>query len=176
MLIENSLNLPHIGSKYTIAINGQYTYQYFCESNSIALEWTLYAYEGLILLLCTKVCYDTRSIPDAINEAASIAKIIFSVVLLILIVFTIDVVSTIPKYALHAITGVAFFIYNLVLFVFYFGPKCYLLLMGADLDRKMQLVWPEKKKEAGKVSVKIIPTTGKWQLTFFVCKSQNLQF
>ena len=125
MIITNSLNFEKVGSKLTIALNGQHTYEHFCEIKSSALEWVLYGYEGLILLMSVKVCYDTRNIPDAINEAPSIAKIIFSVLVLVLIIFILDRMTSTPEYIKRLLTGVAFFAYNLALFVFYFGYKCY---------------------------------------------------
>ena len=163
MAITNGLSPPHVGSRYTIAINGQYTYEYFCETKQPVLDWVLYAYEALILVLCCKVCYDTRNVPDAINEAPSVAKIVFSVIILVLVVFTINIGSSTPEFVKRLISGVAFFVYNLSLFVFYFGYKSYLLLNGADLNHKMQVVWPEKNKAAGLGENKVVPTAGSYE-------------
>lgn len=55
-------------------ITGQNIYTFVCTQNHLSLNYVLYAYEALVLLLSLKVCFDTRNVPDAINESKYIAK------------------------------------------------------------------------------------------------------
>jgi hypothetical protein len=55
-------------------LTGQLIYTNSCTQSDLSLNYALYAYEALILLLSLKVCFDTRNVPDAINESKYIAK------------------------------------------------------------------------------------------------------
>jgi hypothetical protein len=49
-------------------------------------------------------------------------------------------------WANELIIGIAYFLAYAALTYFYFGPKAYLLLTGADLNSKFQIVMKEKSK------------------------------
>jgi hypothetical protein len=73
MIISSTIS-PHIVDfTSTTAITGRVTFRHSCISREPAMDYVLYGYEALILLLSAKLCYDTRDVPDAINEAYIVA-------------------------------------------------------------------------------------------------------
>jgi hypothetical protein len=47
----------------------------------------IYICIGLILVVCMKVCYDTRNVPDAVNESPAISRVVFIVSVITIICF-----------------------------------------------------------------------------------------
>ena len=64
---------PRVVARYSTAITGQLTTSYYCSRGNDAVEVALLAVECLVLLASAALCYFTRDIPDAINEARVIA-------------------------------------------------------------------------------------------------------
>jgi hypothetical protein len=73
MGISTAISKPHAAMRMTTAITGQDTHIYFCQTDVGALDYVIYAFEAGILLFAAKLCYDTKDLPDAINETKVIA-------------------------------------------------------------------------------------------------------
>jgi hypothetical protein len=69
MIILSGVDPQRVLVMTSEAITGQATHQYYCTTEHPSLDYALYAFEGLILALSAKLCYDTKDVPDAINEA-----------------------------------------------------------------------------------------------------------
>ena len=69
LLIYSVMAPPHIDHKTYVSITGQQTVETFCSSHTVGFDTTLYVIECLILLASAWLCYGTRDVPDAINEA-----------------------------------------------------------------------------------------------------------
>ena len=146
MAIVTPLNTPHVASSRTVSGNSVFTYQYYCQTNQSILDWVLYAYELLFMLLAMKVCHDTMNVPDAINEAPYIAKVVFSIISITIIVFSVVYgAGDLAEYVKKLIVSIGYFLYIFALVYYYFGYKCYLLLMGATFNSQFQVVIPTKK-------------------------------
>jgi 7 transmembrane sweet-taste receptor of 3 GCPR len=126
------------------AITGQLTYVYFCQSRNPNLDWILYTYEMVLILVAAKLCYDTRSVPDAVNEAPAIARVIFIITAVSAAAFAFVFVLGLDPWLNEVITAIAFFVSCMAVVCYYFGPKLYLLLTGADLDKHFKIVRRDK--------------------------------
>jgi hypothetical protein len=73
MMISTVVSVPHAAMRIRTAITGQDTHIYYCTADVIGMEYFLYAFEAVILLLTAKLCYDTKDLPDAINETKVMA-------------------------------------------------------------------------------------------------------
>jgi hypothetical protein len=76
------------------------------------------------------VCYDVRNVPDAMNESPAIAKVVFTIVAVTVVVFTIHQLNFFDPWVDSLITACGFFISFASLMMFYFLPKVFLLLSG----------------------------------------------
>jgi FtsH-binding integral membrane protein len=70
-----------------------------------------------------QVCYDTRNVPDAINESPAIAKVILIVSAIAVVIFVVVFVSELDPWANELLTGVGFFAAYAALMGYYFFPK-----------------------------------------------------
>jgi hypothetical protein len=109
---------------------GQILHVPHCVRKNLAYEYALYAYEGLILVLCTKLCYDTRHVPDVLNESPHIASVITTIVLVCTVAFPLVYVGNMDPYLNQLVIGIGFFISIMSFLVSYFGPKCLFLISG----------------------------------------------
>jgi hypothetical protein len=73
MLISTVVSVPHAAMRIRTAITGQDTHIYYCKIDKVGMDYFLYAFEAVILLLAAKLCYDTKNLPDAINETKVVA-------------------------------------------------------------------------------------------------------
>jgi hypothetical protein len=73
MAASTGVSMPTFTSKITESITGQLTVYHYCYTPNVELDYFLYIFEGLILVLAAKFCYDTKDVPDAINETKVIA-------------------------------------------------------------------------------------------------------
>jgi hypothetical protein len=134
------LNRLSVQSYYTVAVNGQHTFFYACESDNWKLDFILYAYEMVLMIASFKLCYDTRKVPDAVNEAPQIAKVIFTLSLVVAAAFSIIHILPLEPHITEVVIGSAFFLGVLAVQWYYFAPKLILLLGGADLNNHFQIV------------------------------------
>ena len=73
-LIFNTVFAPALVlDSISVAINGQATRSLSCTTSKPALQTVLYIWEGLFLGGSALLCYATKDVPDAINEAKVIA-------------------------------------------------------------------------------------------------------
>eukprot|EP00596_Hydrurales_sp_CCMP1899_P000167 CAMPEP_0119051388 /NCGR_PEP_ID=MMETSP1177-20130426/73021_1 /TAXON_ID=2985 /ORGANISM="Ochromonas sp, Strain CCMP1899" /LENGTH=1001 /DNA_ID=CAMNT_0007030573 /DNA_START=227 /DNA_END=3232 /DNA_ORIENTATION=- len=149
MIITTSVNIErHVTTEVENNLTGQYSYEDRCRNN-VLRDMGLYAWEALILLLSLKVCWDTRMVPDAVNEAPFIAKVIFGVVFICIITCAILWNQILQGWENSFLIAVAFFCSYLGLAIYYLGPKFLLLLSGADLNANFQIV--KRDKDANKL-------------------------
>lgn len=145
MTFLSALNPFIIDYDLNISITGQPIYDYHCESKNVKLDWFLYSYEILLLLISTKLCYDTRRLPDAINETKSIFRVIFFILIDSAIAFTITNILKFDTWIDELTIAVAFFAASISVFYYYFFPKVWLLLNGADIDKNFKIYYPNPK-------------------------------
>jgi hypothetical protein len=88
-------------------------------------------------------------VPDAVNEAPFIAKVVFGVVFICIITCSILWTQILQGWQNSFLIAVAFFCANLGTAVYYLGPKFLLLLSGADLNANFQIV--KRDKDANKL-------------------------
>jgi ABC-type branched-subunit amino acid transport system substrate-binding protein len=136
MIVITSVYTPHVKSYYSTFITGQYTYYYYCTTETY--DWALFTYEMIILLVSVKLCYDTRSVPDAVNESKVISKVIFFIMIICSICFPCIFELNLHPYQYEIIIDVAYFLCSMFILLQYFMPKLLLLLNGNDLDRHMK--------------------------------------
>ena len=73
-LIFNTVFAPsQVLDSISVAINGQATRSLSCTTDKPALQTVLYSWEGAFLGGSALLCYATKDVPDAINEAKVIA-------------------------------------------------------------------------------------------------------
>ena len=64
---------PDVLETITVSITGQTTSSLSCTTDRPALNTVLYSFEGAFLFGSALLCYATKDVPDAINEAKVIA-------------------------------------------------------------------------------------------------------
>lgn len=156
MVFLTPLNRLSVHSYFTVEVNGRHTNFYACESNNWKLDFILYAYEMVLLLSAFKLCYDTRKVPDAVNEAPQIAKVIFTLSLVVAAAFSIIYILPLEPHITEVVIGTAFFLGVLAVQWYYFAPKLRLLLSGADLNHQFQIVNNSKPKDNGDGKVAVM--------------------
>eukprot|EP00596_Hydrurales_sp_CCMP1899_P000319 CAMPEP_0119034848 /NCGR_PEP_ID=MMETSP1177-20130426/1866_1 /TAXON_ID=2985 /ORGANISM="Ochromonas sp, Strain CCMP1899" /LENGTH=916 /DNA_ID=CAMNT_0006992625 /DNA_START=611 /DNA_END=3364 /DNA_ORIENTATION=+ len=139
--------LPTILTQITTALNGQATVIRSCQAPVPGVAVALYVVEGIFLLASAVLCYVTRAVPDAINEAQVIAISLTIYVAVCVIGFPLTFAGGLDHRDQELVIGVCFFVAGIGSTVFYFGTKAYLLLTGADLNAQFKIV----RKNAEKV-------------------------
>jgi hypothetical protein len=140
MILSNILSPITVKEVSTVAITGQYTKHYYCESHSVAADAVLYAFEGAVLVVNLTLCWKTRMVPGIINKSKEIARIVSVVTFVAVIVLILEYAISFDPWVDELITGLAFFVCCLTLFWRYFSPTAYFLLNGYDLDRNLNVV------------------------------------
>jgi hypothetical protein len=74
MVIDSAINTQELGIYTTESITGQITNHFYCTDENASVDLPLYFFEAMIILLSAKLSYDTKNVPDAINEAALVAS------------------------------------------------------------------------------------------------------
>ena len=75
LTVTSVLYFSHIKSTYTeSSLTGQIICNQSCYSDNHFVEYALFLFESIILVLAAKVCYDTKDVPDAISESRTVAK------------------------------------------------------------------------------------------------------
>ena len=69
MALVSGLDKQIVVETSTVAITGQQTFYYDCQSGHMASDAVLYACEGVILLLNGLLCWKTRMVPGIINKS-----------------------------------------------------------------------------------------------------------
>jgi hypothetical protein len=72
LLVVCGISTPHMDTISTTTITGQVVSYHSCVVPVQFLDTILYVFEALLLALTTKLCYDTKDVPDAVNEAKPI--------------------------------------------------------------------------------------------------------
>jgi hypothetical protein len=73
MAVVTAISTPRAFELVTIAVTGQYTYSPYCATANASFDYVLYIYEVLILFSAAKLAFDTKDVPDAINESQIVA-------------------------------------------------------------------------------------------------------
>ena len=73
LILYTLLSKEHVERSDSISITGQITVMLSCNNSAIGFDIALSVLEGVILLATVALCYCTRDVPDAINEAYVIA-------------------------------------------------------------------------------------------------------
>ena len=72
MAIANGFSPPRKGAARRVEETGQEVSSYHCRVSIRELDTVLFAFEALLLAVSGKLCYDTKNVPDAVNETTSI--------------------------------------------------------------------------------------------------------
>ena len=127
-------------------INGQIIYEPFCNINSL-MDYILWSFEGSILVITTKMAYDTRNIPDAINESKLISFCIFLIAIIVIIGMVFTQVLIFEPQTDSFIVSICFFVAEILYLNIYFGPKFNIIYNGGDLDKKFNIIYKNNKKK-----------------------------
>jgi hypothetical protein len=73
MVLVSVFSPPFVEEVVTQLITGQDEFVDYCENPNAVLDYVLYSFEAAVFLMAAKLCYDTKDVPDAINETKSIA-------------------------------------------------------------------------------------------------------
>lgn len=109
-------------------------------------ETALLVFEGCMLAQGARLCWLTRNVPDALNDSKPIAGAVYVITFIGIVVVCIVLLIDLDPAVASIIAGVGFSIATMTASVFIFAPKCVLLFQGAELDRNMQIVLPDSKK------------------------------
>jgi hypothetical protein len=141
LILSTTLNKPIVYDSITTLITGQEIHDIMCYSPSPVYDYVLYAFEGSILIYVCKLCNDIKNAFDSINESKSIALCMAAIFTFTMagfaIIYALNLISMIQEF----ITSLFFFLANFSFIVIYFFSKTMLLINGADLDSKFQIVY-----------------------------------
>ena len=73
LILYSFLRTKHVQTSESSSITGQVTLMASCDNDAIGFDIALSTLEGIILISTIVLCYSTRDVPDAINEAYIIA-------------------------------------------------------------------------------------------------------
>ena len=73
LILYSFLRTKHVQTSESSSITGQVTLMSSCDNDAIGFDIALSTLEGAILISTIVLCYSTRDVPDAINEAYIIA-------------------------------------------------------------------------------------------------------
>lgn len=124
----------------SVAITGQATSQFTCSSQSPAMMTVLYAFEGAFLAGSGYLCYATKDVPDAINEAKVVALSLIVITAACAAGFSLTLSAGLNGPQQELVVGVCFFLASVGSMFFYFGYKAVLLLSGASLNAQFKIV------------------------------------
>lgn len=139
--VMTAVNRPEVSDRVTVLLTGQAIHDVACRSPRPEFDYVLYAYEGVILVVVGKLCNDIRNTFDAINESKSIAMCVGVLFVLTMGGFALTSALDLTGVMSDIIVVTLFFLCNATVLATYFGPKCVLVLSGADLDGKLKLVY-----------------------------------
>eukprot|EP00607_Mallomonas_marina_P011015 CAMPEP_0182419424 /NCGR_PEP_ID=MMETSP1167-20130531/3896_1 /TAXON_ID=2988 /ORGANISM="Mallomonas Sp, Strain CCMP3275" /LENGTH=266 /DNA_ID=CAMNT_0024594359 /DNA_START=252 /DNA_END=1052 /DNA_ORIENTATION=- len=101
----------------------------------------LFALETAMLIGGARLCWTTKSAPGAVNESTYIAMSMYLILFVCAVLFPIVYLNIDPSPAvLLMIMAVGFIIATIGCGLFMFGPKVMLLLEGADVNDKFEVV------------------------------------
>jgi hypothetical protein len=72
LAIVSGISAPQKRTLAVIEITGQVVRSHHCAVPLRVLDTIIYVLEAVLLALTTKLCYDTKDVPDAVNEAKPI--------------------------------------------------------------------------------------------------------
>ena len=149
MVIMTPANKQTLPNNDDYSITGVDTMKFYCKARNWKLDFVLYGYEMLILVATLKVCYDVRSVPDAVKESSHIFRTVMMYVFVGGGAFAVLQALSLDHFIEELIVCVAYFLLVVGTYNYYFWPKFWLLLRGADLDKNFQLVFPGKEGAVG---------------------------
>lgn len=133
LAVWSAASLPHMLIE-TSLLSNQYTYQYSCTMKYSQFQTTLMALEGISVFYAIRLCLLTKDLPDAVNESKPIAVNIFVMSIICCIILPVNYLLNLSNDVKELMIGFAFFICNFSTLAFLFGPKIYIVLMGADIE------------------------------------------
>ena len=101
-----------------------------------------------MLIYGARLCWVTKDVPDALNDSKPIAASMSVIILISGLVFPIVFLLPLTPESKTIITGVGFFLASMFTTAILILPKAYMLFQGADLDHKMNIVYPKTKGNA----------------------------
>lgn len=97
-------------------------------------------YIAVFLMVAVVIAWSVRKVPSAFNEAPSIASSLFSLTLILIILIPLNFMVDDNPNALMVIRGLGQVLITIVLALFFFGPKLYLILEGKENDKVLSSV------------------------------------
>jgi len=97
-------------------------------------------YIAAFLLVAVVIAWSVRKVPSAFNEAPSIASSLLSLTVLLIILIPLNFMVDDNPTALMLIRGLGQILVTIVLALFFFGPKLYLIIEGKDNDKSLSSI------------------------------------
>jgi hypothetical protein len=120
--------------------SNQTTHELRCAFVQSGFHTALFAIEALILMVGLKLCWATKDVPDAVNEAKFIAMAITSIFMISLLVFPVVFLLNLPPATQQLIASVSFAFAGYLTTGIIFGPKMLsLVYYGEDLGSNMEV-------------------------------------
>lgn len=135
LMISTVVGWPHLTFHSVTAAN-QTVRDEFCNLTYSQFQTTLFVLEGAALVYGTFLCYKTKDVPDAINEAKSITSAIVLLVSVCAVTFPVVFLIDLSTQVQQFIQDVAFAIATFGVVYIVYAPKIYVLLSGGDVDIK----------------------------------------
>ncbi len=139
---------PHESHKVYIIDKLQEGWHPICVDTYPEFATTIYAIEAALLIYGARLCWVTKDVPDALNDSKPIAASMSVIILICGLVFPIVFLLPLTPESKTIITGVGFFLASMFTTAILILPKAYMLFQGADLDHKMNIVYPKTRGNA----------------------------
>jgi hypothetical protein len=134
---------PHASYKVYVIDKLQEGWHEMCSDTYPEFATTIYAIEAALIIYGARLCWLTKDVPDALNDSKPIAASMSVIILISGLVFPIVFLLPLTPASKTIITGVGFFLASMFTTAILILPKAYMLFQGADLDHKMNIVYPK---------------------------------
>lgn len=145
---------PHASYKVYIIDKLQEGWHEMCSDTYPEFATTIYTIEAALLIYGARLCWLTKDVPDALNDSKPIAASMSVIILISGLVFPIVFLLPLTPASKTIITGVGFFLASMFTTAILILPKAYMLFQGADLDHKMNIVYPKNVRGGTKIADK----------------------
>jgi len=140
LAVDTVYSRPH--QSYSETFDGfQFIREVKCTNKDNTMTIALFALETAMLIAGARLCWTTKAAPGAVNESTYIAMSMYLILFVCAVLFPIVYLNIDPSPAtLLMIMAVGFIIATIGCGLFLFGPKIVLLLEGADVNEKFEVV------------------------------------
>jgi hypothetical protein len=135
--------LTYVGNPHRSYVShtssNQTTHELRCSFEEPAIHTALFAIEAVILIVGAKLCWATKDVPDAVNEAKFIAMAITSILMISILAFPVVFLLNLPPATQQLIASMSFAFAGYLTTIIIFGPKMLSLVyyredLGSNLE------------------------------------------